>query len=263
MLTGWRNVVRAGALAAAAGAAVLAAAPARADEPLARFADPLCPGVAGLKQDAAEAVVGRIRANAEAFGLRMAAEGDCEANLLLVMVDDGRAFLDRLKDERGYLFQEITREERVALMASPGPVRVFMRTRDYSRDGHPVYRRQNMVDIPQTEMWMAHSKIYTATRRDIHSALVLVDRGEVGSLTLDQIADYATFRALSQALPRQSERGESILALFEGEAGEVRPAALTAFDRAWLGELYSGPANLPGSVRLAELDKATRDIVAE
>lgn len=252
--------LRAMALAMGAFGALTVAAPASADEPVARFEAPLCPGVAGLKRDAAEAVVGRIRANAEALGLRMAPVGDCSANLLIVMVEDGAAFLERLKDNRGFVFAELTRPERVALMNAPGPVRVFQRTRDFSRDGMPVYRRENLVDIPQTEMWMAHSKIYTATRRDIHSALVLFDRGSVGALTLDQLADYATFRALAKTLPEPGGQA-SILTLFEGDGPDAE--GLTAFDRAYLTELYSGLPNMPADARLAELEKATRGVVAE
>lgn len=259
MFTRRRRSALAMALTAALGA-VLAAGPAHADEPLARFSAPVCPGVAGLKREAAETVVGRVRANAETLGLRLAPDGACDPNILVVMVDDGRAFLERLKDQRGYLFSEITRPERVALMNSPGPVRVFLRTRDYSRDGMSIPRRETLTQIPRTEMWMAHSKIYTATRRDIHTALVLVDRGAVGDLSLDQLADYATFRALTKALPRPGAH-ESILTLFDGESPKA--AQLTEFDRRFLGELYSGIPNMPGSARLADLEHATRAVAAE
>ena len=67
------------------------------EDPIARFEDPLCPGVAGLTQDAAEAMVGRIRANAEALGLRLAQNGDCRANLDVAFVKDGHAYLSRLE----------------------------------------------------------------------------------------------------------------------------------------------------------------------
>lgn len=252
--------LRAMVQAIAALGALTMAAPASADEPIARFEAPVCPGVAGLKREAAEAVVGRMRANAEALGLRLAPDGDCDANVLVVMVDDGAAFLERLNDTRGFLFAELDPHDRRALMNAPGPARVFLRIRDFSRDGMPIYRRENLVDIPQTEMWMAHSKIYTATRRDIHTALVLFDRGSVGDLTLDQLADYATFRAFAQALPEPGGQA-SILTLFEGDGPD--PAGLTEFDRAFLNALYSGLPNLPGEARLAELEQATGSVVAE
>ena len=55
-------------------------------------------------------------ATAETLGLRMAPEGDCEANLVVGFVDDGQAFLNQLRNERRYIFAELTREERLELL---------------------------------------------------------------------------------------------------------------------------------------------------
>jgi len=253
------------ALAASAGAALLAPLPAAAqadEEPLARFEDALCPGVLGLRQEAAEQMVGRLRANAEMLGLRMAENGDCQANFIVAFVNDGQAFLTGLQDRSSYIFAEMTREERIALLADSGPARALLRTRARSRDGMPISRRENLVDLPQTTMWSAHSKIYSATRNDILSAIVLFDRAAIRDLNLAQLADYATFRALAHRLPGPEAASEaSILTLFAG--GEPRPAGLTEFDRAYLGQLYTGLANLPAPAKLAELAEATGTDIAE
>lgn len=245
----------------AAAAAALVASPsalAQSDEePLARFEDPLCPGVAGLKQDAAEAMVGRIRENAELLGLRLAANGDCEANLVVAFVEDGRAYLERLHAKNPRVFGDMALADRRALLSSSGPVRVFQRIVPHSRDGRPIPRHENLTDVPQTAMWMAHSKIYSATRNDIHHALVLIDRDEIDGIGVGPLADHATFVGLTHVLPRTFD--DSILALF-GSAPS-RPAALTEFDRAYLRTLYEGVPNLPGPARLAQLEAATgRDI---
>jgi len=247
------------ALAGLAGAALLAPLPALAqadEEPLARFEDPLCPGVLGLKQDAAEQMVGRLRANAEMLGLRMAENGDCQANFIVGFVADGQAFLSQLQDRSSYIFAEMPREERVALLSDSGPAHALLRVRARSRDGMPISRRENLAELPTTTMWMAHSKIYSATRNDIISATVLFDREAVQGMDLGQLADYATFRALAQRLPGTEAAGEaSILRLFDG--GAERPAGLTEFDRAYLAQLYSGIANLPAPAKLADLAHAT------
>lgn len=247
------------ALAGLAGAALLAPLPtvAQADEePLARFEDPLCPGVLGLRQDAAEQMVGRLRANAEMLGLRMAENGDCEANFIVGFVGDGQTFLSQLQDRRSYIFAEMTREERTALLSDPGPARAMLRVRARSRDGMPISRRENLAQPPETTMWSAHSKIYTATRNDIISALVLFDRDAVRELDLGQLADYATFRALAHQLPDPAALDqESILTLFSG--GEARPGGFTEFDRSYLAQLYTGIANLPAPAKLADLAQAT------
>ena len=111
-------------------------------------------------------------------------------------------------------------------------------------------------------MWMAHSKIYSATRNDIISAMVLFDRDAVRGLNLTQLADYATFRALAHRLPGPEAAGEaSILTLFESDA--ARPAGLTEFDRAYLGQLYAGLPNMPAPAKLADLAQATGTDPAE
>jgi hypothetical protein len=253
------------ALAGLAGAALLAPLPALAQadqEPLARFEDALCPGVLGLKQDAAELMVGRLRANAEMLGLRMAENGDCQANFIVGFVADGQAVLSDLQNRSGYIFAEMTRDERIALLADPGPARTLLRVRSRTRDGIPISRRESLSQLPTTTMWMAHSKIYSATRNDIISAMVLFDRDAIRGMNLTQLADYATFRALAQRLPGPEAAGQpSILALFED--GEARPAGLTEFDRAYLGQLYTGIANLPAPAKLADLARATRTTAAE
>jgi hypothetical protein len=246
-------------------AALLTPLPAAAqadEEPLPRFEDELCPGVVGLRREAAEAMVGRLRTNAEALGLRMAANGDCEANFIVGFVEDGQAFLARLDDRSSYIFAEMTRDERVTLMEEAGPARAVLRVRARSRDGMPISRRENLTDLPQTTMWMAHSKIYSATRNDIISALVLFDRDDIGGLSLDQLADYATFRGLAHDPPDPAETGaSSILALFD--SGDAAPPGLTEFDRAYLTQLYTGLANLPAPAKLADLAQATGVNVVE
>jgi hypothetical protein len=127
----------------------------------------------------------------------------------------------------------------------------------------PVPRRENLIDLPSTEQWMAHSKIYTATRNDILYALVLIDREAARGLNVAQLADYALYRSLTRTLPQTPDtRADSILALFDGSG--ARPAGLTEFDRAYLDELYDGVPNLPAPARLAQLEAATgRDIFVE
>lgn len=255
------------ALALAATAATLVAAPPaladNGDEPLARFEDAVCPGVVGLRIEAAEEMVGRIRARITEFGRRLAPEGDCQANLVVAFVNDGQAFARRMQRENGWLFAELSQSDREMALNEAGPARAILRVRARSRDGMPIPRRENLTDLPQTDMWMAHSKIYTATRNDILYSLILIDRSAVRGLSVGQLADYATYRSLTRTLPQTPDtRADSILALFDG--GAQPPAGMTEFDRVYLTQLYDGVPNLPAPARLAQLEAATgRDIFVE
>src|SRR5690606_7847872 len=254
------------ALSVATACATFIANPTNADtgeEPLARFEDPLCPGIVGLQIEAAEEMVGRIRANAAEFGRRLAPEATCDPNAIVAFVDDGQAFAQRMQRENGWVFAELSQSNKQEVLNEPGPARARLRVRARTRDGMPIPRRENMVDLPQTEVWMAHSKIYTATRNDILYALVLIDRDAVRGMSIGQLADYATFRILTRTLPQTTEaRNASILSLFD--PGGTPLPGLTDFDRAYLAELYRGLPNIPGPARLAQLEVATgRDIFVE
>ncbi len=222
------------------------------DVPLARFQDPLCPGIAGVAQDSAEAMVGLIRQNAAELGLRLADPQTCEANLLVAVMDDPRAYLDSLRKRKAWLFDWLAKDEREALFDTPGPAHTWTRVVTRSRDGQPVYPSQSLTDRPFTRMEAAHSLIYVPIRRDIISAMVLIDKKAVQGLSAAQLADYATMRGLSgDQAERLEAPGDSILGLF-GEG--AKPAGLTRSDRIFLRTLYSTMPNNPAAITLALAD---------
>ena len=244
-------------LATLAGCLALSPANARAvEEPLARFEDRICPGIVGIDVESAEAMVWRIRQNLEAFGRRLDSPETCKPNLLVQFVASGKDSIESLRRSENWLFNSMTDEERGRLFNETGPARALVRTVPRTRDGVVVERRVDLASIPQASGFMAHSKIYGATRNDIISAQVFLDRDALEGLTIGQLADYVTFRALTVALPQtESARAASIVSLFDG--GATAPTGLTAFDKAFLGELYSGIPNIPGPTRKLALERAT------
>lgn len=245
-------LIAAAAALAPAGAGAKVYSGADRDVPLARFQDPLCPGIAGVAQAQAEAMVGLIRQNAAEFGLRLADPQTCEANLLVAVMDDPRAYLDSLRKRKSWLFDWLGKAEREALFETPGPAHTWTRVFTRSRDGQPVYPSQSLTDLPLTQMEAAHSLIYVPVRRDIISAMVLIDKKAVQGLSVAQVADYATMRGLSgDQAERLAAPGESILDLF-GEG--AKPAGLTRSDKLFLQTLYSTMPNVPASITLSLAD---------
>jgi hypothetical protein len=220
------------------------------DVPLARFQDPLCPGVVGIQLEQAQEIVGLIRDNAQMLGLRLADSKSCDPNVIVAVMDDPQGFLKELVKKRPYLLQELGKRQRERLLAGSGPVRSWARIEVRTRDGLMIPRRVNLDELPQTTQQMAHSKIYTATRRDIISAMVLVEPSAVHGLSVTQLADYATMRALSddagEAIPAPHA---TILHLFDA-SGE-KPAGLTGSDWIFLKTLYSTEPNDPAAITLA------------
>jgi hypothetical protein len=222
------------------------------DVPLARFQDPLCPGIVGVQQASAEAMVGLIRQNAAELGLPLADPQTCEPNLIVAVMDDPDGYLDALRKRKGYLFDWLGKAERQALFDTPGPAHTWMRVFTRSRDGLPVYPSQSLTDLPFTTMEAAHSLIYVPTRRDIISSMVLIDKKAVQGLSVGQVAAYATMRGLSgEQAERLAAPGESILNLF-GEG--AKPTGLTRSDLIFLKTLYSTMPNNPAAITLALAD---------
>jgi hypothetical protein len=223
------------------------------DVPLARFEDPLCPGIVGVQQTSAEAMVGLIRENAAELGLQLADPQTCEPNLLVAVMDDPRGYLDGLRKRKPYLFDWLGKAERQALFETPGPAHTWTRAFMRSRDGLPVYPSQSLTELPQTQMEAAHSLIYVPIRRDIVSAMVLIEKRAVQGMSVAQVADYATMRGLSgdQAEKLQAP-GATILNLFGTGA---RPAGLTRSDRIFLRTLYSTMPNNPAAITLSLADQ--------
>jgi len=220
-------------------------------EPLARFEDPLCPGVAGLQVDVAEMVVGEIRQNAEALGLAVGDPQTCEPNLIVAVVNDPRGYFEDLRSRRPYLFATMLKDEREALFEGSAPVRAWIRVVTRTRDGMIVDRRENLTDIPETTVAAAHSKIYVPTRQDIASAMVLLEPAAVRGLSVEQLGDYATMRALGgDEGAALLAPGGTILSLFDASAA-AKPKGLSPGDRIFLQTLYSTMPNNPAAITLA------------
>lgn len=223
------------------------------DVPLARFQDEVCPGIVGVQQDSAEAMVGLIRQNAAELGLRLGDPAICEPNLLVAVMDDPSAYLDDLRTRRPYLFDWLGKDELQALFKTPGPAHTWTRVLTYSRDGIPVYHSQSLTDLPWTTMMAAHSLIYVPVRRDIASSMVLIEKKAVQGLSVAQVADYATMRGLSgDQAEKLDAPGETILSLFGAGAG--KPAGLTRSDKIFLRTLYSTLPNNPAAITLSLAD---------
>jgi len=226
--------------------------------PLARFEDRLCPGIIGLKPEFASLMIDRIRYNAQQLDMWMGDDTGCSPNFIVAFVPDGKAELAQLQEKHHYLFTPMATADRKELMAEDGPVRVWTTTQMRSRDGMPIARRESLTDPPTVSMWSAHSKIYVPVREDITSVVVLFDLDDVKGKSLVQLADYATMRGLARTRPVDGEGRamDTILSLFDTSASP--PLELTAFDRAYLGSLYSSIANLPGAVKIGGINRHLR-----
>jgi hypothetical protein len=227
--------------------------------PLPRFeGDRLCPGVIGLKADFASLVIDRVRANAERFDLWMTEDdGTCAPNFIIAFVDDGQAVLRQIADGQHWLFKDMPRHERVELLADDGPVHVWTTTQARRGDGMPLGLTPDGRQLRAMSSG-GRARVTLGVRDDITGVLILFDRDDIRDLTLVQLADYATMRGLARTRPVDGEGQamDTILALFDRNS--TPPAEMTAFDRAYLGALYRGLANVSGLSKVLGVERELR-----
>jgi len=224
------------------------------EEPLARLGRPLCPGVMGLKRASAEAMIDRIRANAERLDVKLA-RPNCAANLIVAFVEDGRPVLSKVADARRNSFCTLPEAEQAELLADDTPVRVWNQIAVVGPTAHVANCRW---DRPSA----SHAAMLLPFRKDIVSTLIVFDRDAVADMTVVQLADYATMRGLSHTRPAAGDEAmPTILALFSEDGPP--PDELTSFDVGYLRSLYWWVPNTRASGTLLRVRDRARSAAEE
>ncbi|WAT16846.1 hypothetical protein OZN62_07790 [Aurantiacibacter sp. MUD11] len=228
------------------------------ESPLARWEDRLCPGTIGLEEDFAFALNARIRANADALGIRLM-DDDCRPNFIIVFTEDGGQMLADLMDSNPEYFQYLNSGQKNDIL-EPGPVHVWTGIEPRTLTGMPIAQVRNLVNPPVMQVSAAHTRIYTTIRNDITTVMITFDRDAVRGMSLRQLADYATMRGLAQTRAPDEPVMDSILTLFDVE---TPPLGMTEFDQAYLRSLYDGIPNLPGFRRVGGTTRQLRLMAEE
>lgn len=223
----------------------------RKDEPLAKFADPLCVSVTGLGERYGAIVRAAIESRASSLGLSIA-DPDCTANALVIVVDDLPGLIARLKVARPGLVSLTASRDLAAALDRHDPVVSWWNEELRSQYGSKL---PHSAAIPGLTLPMAvAAKINSQTRARrvdlnisaaIGSAVVAFELSSLDGVRLDQLSDYAAMRLLApiqKALPWSDAMPASILSLFSAAPSQAQQG-LTDFDRAYLQGLYTLPAN--------------------
>ncbi|MET4897283.1 hypothetical protein RN629_08945 [Sphingomonadaceae bacterium jetA1] len=223
------------------------------DEPLSRLSEPLCVVTAGLRVELGIALADRVLANAEHLKIRLAGPR-CRPNVLIVFVDNGARQVDWLNKYRPAIFGDLPYSTIRALKTDKGPVHAWHITAIASRDGEKLVAGDG--GFPTLHIPTA-SRIDAPIQSQIVAAVVMIDRSALPGKRIEQIADYATFRALARVNPsRQEGKPEdagTILSLFDEGTS---PDHLTALDWGYLRGLYSGRATRRASAQYADMARS-------
>ena len=225
---------------------------ARGDTAAARFVDPVCPRVMGIAEPYAGMVLARMRAIAEAAGIRVGRAG-CQSNVSVSFVGDAGALMREIDRRSPTRLQEVPRDERGAMLNGDAPVRWWYLTETRSR-----HQMRNSPQSMQTEggigggssqasgaleadalsHYDAGSHVSNQVNRAIIDANVVIDLDGVEGRSLQAVAAYAAFVAFSEVRPSAPPPAGSILGMF---GAEPQADALTDWDLAFLRALYNIP----------------------
>lgn len=230
------------------------------DQQLARFHRPVCPVVLGMAEAPALMIENRIRRAASAVGARIAPTRKCDANLVVILADDGGRLVENLRTFRPDWLAGLGTVEVRRLIRDPSPARAWTVASLRNEDGVAMGRTglneaTALQDVGLMRVASA-SIINLPTRADIDGSVVVLDRAAVVGLSLAQIGDYAAMRGLASTRPPVGRGIGTILSLFEPGAGP-RPLQMSDADLSYLKSLYrsSGRAG-----RVEERNRIAREL---
>jgi hypothetical protein len=245
------------------------------DRQVARWVEPICVAVSGTSEPIAKRLGGRIEATARQIGAKLA-RGKCRPNLLIVLAQDANAFVAQTRRRSATRLAEIPHAKRAMVFESEAPVRWWYNTDVLGADGRPLSTgTTGLVACPgacelpsmgqnvRSQSTYSSSVIAAPVIRHIKSAVVVIDVPLATARAIDSLGDYAALVALSEIWPDKRRRPvESILDLFdsapspEAVAADVPGPMLSAFDRAFLCELYRMPLSRSGQYQRSFLVNA-------
>jgi hypothetical protein len=223
---------------------------------LSRFESAVCPTAVGVKPTQKEAIIARMRVVAKAAGLTVGRPG-CVPNVLLVVTNDKRAFLEGLRDKYPYFLGDMSGSAVRRLIADPGPAAAWqvagpMRNADgrelLTNDG-PALNRTTRTG----------SRLTAAARPQFAAAAVVVEAKALEGLTTTQLADYAAMRAFTRADPSKlPASAPTILTVLEAPMDSPVPITLTDWDLAFLRSFYAAPANLTAASQRGQIRRGVK-----
>jgi hypothetical protein len=243
---------------------------------IARWETPVCPYVLGIKPEAADFVLKRIKAVAAEAGAKVSADPGCRYNIEIIFTRTPQALMDDVrKTSTDVLGYAVSSGEKDRLAQFTRPIQSWYVTQTEDRNGvterdspHTVnsggvvmYLPCSMLQPPPADPGMCtlHNpyarKVATGgsmlgdrTRSLLENVLIVADPGKLTDFELGAVSDHIAMLALAQlpalegcpALP-------SITSLLSTDC--VKVSGLTGNDRAYLRGLYQMPGDMDVSLQ--------------
>lgn len=217
----------------------------RSETQLARFHQPVCPLVIGIPRPYSTMVEKRIAEDAAAAGAEVAKKVRCDANLIVVIAEDGAALVKDIRIHYPGWLAGLSPGD-IDALSIPSPARSWSVTSLRNEDGQRVRNSPEsagsdaLAGKPVLRV-MTASILRQPTRQDMEASFVMIDKAPTIGLTLRQLADYAAMRGLARTRPPAGDGAalSTILTVLD-PASTARARELTNADTAYLRALYRG-----------------------
>jgi len=220
----------------------------------ARWDEPLCVGVIGMRPDLAQLMVDRITAVALELGVPASRPG-CRPDVFIVAAADGDAMARDLVQTRpddfrlGLSGTDLGAAALEAFQSSGRPIRWWHVSLAVNADtGQPIQRLpgqqpiaapariRSPIDLGTYATIDSPSLVRDETRDVLARVVIVLESSALDRASFGQISDYIAMVALAQIDPEAAPEVPSILNLFR-DAPAAEPG-LSAWDRAYLSALY-------------------------
>ncbi|MEO0463725.1 MAG: hypothetical protein AAF127_11380 [Pseudomonadota bacterium] len=220
-------------------------------KPLAKYSKPLCLSVAGLGERYNTQVADRVKQNATDAEIPIA-DADCKTNAAVVVVKNPEKLIKRLRKVKPRLVSmeanHRIRDSRARgdayyawsqdRVGRPGGGRAVERGEVAGAAGTALFGNPGFT-VP-TNRILGTSKFTISYSIQRRFSIIIFDVERLGGVHLNQLADFATMRLLTEPQPTvelENARTDSILTLFDVDP-ESAPPVMTQLDRAYLRGLY-------------------------
>ena len=214
------------------------------DSPLPRRYEPICVKLFGINPAYGERIKEQVYQNVQTLGLRIAPSG-CSPNVWIGFSRDSKVQVEALRKQQPAMFAELKPYEIARVFGGSGAAQVWHAAEIRSADGRPIPIMEfSSPDLARkvevaTNSQFSSGRLQSPIRSDINGTIVVFDRDRANGRSVQQLADYATFRILAPVqdfatVPPGTM--PTILTLFAD--GSDLPDGLTEFDWAYLAAYY-------------------------
>jgi hypothetical protein len=233
-------------------------------EGYARWYVPVCPLVTGLRRAAGEFILERISELARGSGVPLAGE-HCRQNLFVFVTPDPKQLLTAMNNQhRAVTFGRATPLQIDEFIAAPRAARVWYNSATATPDNiRAEYHSSLAGQVTQpsgtlqpgggggaglpanpTTEWEQASHVTRSTESAFTYVYVVIDKGRLNGVTLEQLADYIAVVGLAKVTPG-AKLGDAptILKLFDGAPQAALPR-MSDWDQAFMKSLYATEQNV-------------------